>query len=251
MQSWFMDGTSLSGGGKFETRRAKVNSMLRAILFDFDGTIVLSEPLHYAAFAEVLAARGIDLSERAYYERYVALTDRECLERVVADRRRPDLRAELPALLAAKARSMAERYSRGVPPCPGVQSFVAVAAGRAALAVVSGALRAEITAVLERIRLASFFDVVISAEDVRAGKPDPEGYRLALERLRARRMAGLLPSECLAVEDTPKGIEAARGAGLRVLALPHTVGADELAAADSVVAGYDRIVWSQIDALFT
>ena len=66
--------------------------MLRAILFDFDGTIALSEPLHYAAFAEVLARRGIVLAEPIYYERYLALTDRECVGRMVEDFERRDLR---------------------------------------------------------------------------------------------------------------------------------------------------------------
>ena len=223
--------------------------MLRAMLFDFDGTIVLSEPLHYAAFAEVLAARGVELTERAYYERYVALTDRECFERVIVDHARPDLGAELSDLLADKERAMAQRYARGVPLCPGVTSFVAAAAARCELAIVSGALRGEIETVLADIGLSRFFDVIVAAQDVRAGKPDPQGYRLAVERLTTR-IAGLQPSECLAVEDTPKGIEAARAAGLRVLALPHTVGADELAAADRVVAEYDRVAWREIDALF-
>ena len=131
-----------------------------------------------------------------------------------------------------------------------MQSFVATAAARCELAIVSGALRAEIDAVLGAIRLARFFDEIVSAEDVRAGKPDPAGYRLAVERLRARRIGDLQPAECLAVEDTPKGIEAARAAGVRVLALPHTVAAGELVAADVVLEGYNRVVWSEIAALF-
>jgi len=224
--------------------------MLRAILFDFDGTIALSEPMHFAAFDEVLAPRGVVVIELAYYERYVSLTDRECIERMIEDYARPDLRAELPALLAAKAEAMAERLARGVPLCPGVRDFVAMAAARAPLAIVSGALRHEIVGVLERAGLERFFPLIVSAEDVAAGKPDPQGYRLAVERLRARTLADLEASQCLAIEDTPKGIAAARAAGMRVIALPHTVQADALICADRVYRSYDQISWSELEALF-
>jgi len=224
--------------------------MLRAILFDFDGTIARSEPIHFAAFAEVLAERGLVLDAAAYYERYVGLTDRECFERTVEDFGRPDLRAALPALLAEKATAMAAHLDHGVPLCAGVAAFVAAAATRAPLAIVSGALRAEIARVLERENLAGFFPIVVAAEDVRAGKPDPQGYRLAVDRLRARSLADLAPNECLAIEDTPSGIAAARAAGLRVVALPHTLRAEALAGADRVYASYDRIPWADLDALF-
>jgi HAD superfamily hydrolase (TIGR01509 family) len=224
--------------------------MLRAILFDFDGTIALSEPMHFAAFDEVLAPRGVVLIELAYYERYVSLTDRECLERMIEDYARPDLRAELPALLTAKAEAMAERLARGVPLCPGVRDFVAMAAARAPLAIVSGALRHEIVGVLERAGLERFFPLIVSAEDVASGKPDPQGYRFAMERLRAASLADLEGSQCLVIEDTPKGIAAARAAGMRVVALPHTIRADALAGADRVYPSYDQISWSELETLF-
>jgi len=224
--------------------------MLRAILFDFDGTIALSEPMHFAAFAEVLAGRGLVLTEPAYYERYVSLIDRECLERMIEDYARPDLRADLPALLTAKAEAMADRLARGVPLCPGVRAFVARAAAHAPLAIVSGALRDEIAGVLERAGLDRFFASIVAAEDVPAGKPDPQGYHLAVERLRAQTLADLEASQCLAIEDTPKGIAAARAAGMRVIALPHTVRADALGGADRVYPTYDRISWSELEAMF-
>lgn len=224
--------------------------MLRAILFDFDGTIALSEPLHFAAFAEVLARRGIVLTEPAYYERYVSLTDRECLGRMIEDYARPDLRAELPALLAAKTEAMADRLVRGVPLCPGVRDFVAMAADRVPLAIVSGALRHEIAGVLERAGLERSFPLIVSAEDVSKGKPDPQGYHLAVDRLRGRTLADLETSQCLAIEDTPKGIAAARAAGMRVVALPHTVRAVALAGADRVYPSYDRTSWSELETLF-
>jgi len=223
--------------------------VLRAILFDFDGVIALSEPLHYAAYAEVLAERGIRLSQTRYLERYLALTDRECLEQILEDFDRRDLHADLATLLREKTEAMALRLARGVPLCPGVERFVSAAAERAALAIVSGALRAEILGVLRRAGLDRFFPVVVSAEDVHAGKPDPQGYRTALERLRRGANSALEPRECVAVEDSPKGITAGRAAGMRVIALPHTYPSENLARADRVYASYDDVDWRELEAL--
>lgn len=224
--------------------------MLRAILFDFDGIIALSEPLHFAAFAEVLGARGVALSERAYYAHYVALTDRECLERMLEDFHRPDLRSAASILLREKSEALASRLAQGVALCPGVAEFVAVAAERAPLAIVSGALRPEIVGVLARAGLERFFSIIVSAEEVRAGKPDPEPYRVALERLRATVASDLAASECLVLEDAPKGILAARAAGMRVIALPHTFPEKELRGADRVAASYAALDWRVILELF-
>jgi beta-phosphoglucomutase len=223
--------------------------MLRAILFDFDGVIVLSEPLHYAAFAEVFERHGVTLSERTYYERYLSLTDREAVARVIEDFGRRDLESRAPALLDEKIATMSQRIERGVPFCPGIEPFVAAAASRSPLAIVSAAIRDEIEAILAPTKLRDRFMAIVSADDVRAGKPDPEGYRLGIERLRGR-VAGLVPSECLAIEDSPNGIAAAKGAGLRVLALPHTRPTAELADADFVVDRYADVDWGVIEARF-
>jgi HAD superfamily hydrolase (TIGR01509 family) len=223
--------------------------MLRAVLFDFDGVIVLSEPLHFAAFAEVLARRGVALREDAYYDRYLGLTDRETIERIIEDSGRDDLAPHAARLFEEKSAAMAERIARGVPLCPGVEGFVAAVAGRHALAIVSAGLRGEIVAMLERAGLRRFFATIVDADDVRAGKPDPEGYRLAVARLRGG-ARGLAPGECLAVEDSPKGIDAAHAAGMAVLALPHTRPRQELGEADFVAGSYAEVDWAAIEARF-
>jgi beta-phosphoglucomutase len=224
--------------------------MLRAILFDFDGIIAQSEPLHYAAFAEVLARRGMTLAEPTYYERYLALTDRECLGRIAEDFGRPDLRDDVPTLLREKSEAMAARLARGVPLCPDVEEFLAAAATRAALAIVSGALRNEIAAVLARSGLERYFPVIVAAGDVRAGKPDPEGYRLAVARLREASLPELDARQCLAFEDAPKGIAAARAAGIRVVALPHSLPAEALGDADRLYPSFSAVDWHALEGLF-
>src|SRR5262245_19852682 len=224
-------------------------TMLRALLFDFDGTIAQSEPLHYAAFAEVLGRRGIVLDEPLYYQRYVALTDRECVGRMIEVFDRRDLRDDAERLLREKTEAMAVRLARGVPLCPGVEEFATAAAERAALAIVSGALHNEIATVLARSGLERFFPVIVGAEDVARGKPHPEGYRLAVERLRRRGLPDLHAAQCLAIEDAPKGIAAARAAGIHVVALPHSFQAEALRNADLVYPSYDVVKWRALEAL--
>jgi beta-phosphoglucomutase len=222
--------------------------MLRAILFDFDGTIAQSEPLHFAAFSETLGERGVSLPQALYYQRYLGVTDTEGLERMLDDFGRADLRAGIAELLHRKAEIMAQKITAGVPLCPGVTSFVARAAQRAALAIVSGARRAEIDSVLDHAGLRSFFALALGAEEIRHGKPDPEGYRIAVTRLQ-KRVAGLGPEQCLVVEDSPKGIAAARAAGMRVIALPHTCPVEALSSADRIYASYDEIEWRDLESL--
>jgi len=223
--------------------------MLRALLFDFDGVIVVSEPLHFAAFAEVFARHGVPFSERAYFERYLSFTDRECIERVIEDSGRTDLRERAPELLEEKIAAMARRIETGVPLCPGIEEFVAEAASRFPLAIVSAAIRAEIESILALAGLDRHFATVVSADDVAHGKPDPEGYRLGVERL-SDVVPNLAPSECLAIEDSPNGIIAAQAAGVRVLALPHTRPEAELAHADFVAPTFAAVDWAAIEAHF-
>ncbi|MGH7858894.1 MAG: HAD family hydrolase, partial [Candidatus Binatia bacterium] len=158
--------------------------MLRAILFDFDGTIADTEPLHLDAFRRVLGSRGIAIGEREYYERYLAGTDRECLEQMLDDYRRPDLRPALEELHREKLAVMDQLLSDGVRLFPGFREFVGEAAGAGPLAIVTGAVVSQVKAALRGCGLESCFAVLVGAEDVRRGKPDPEGYLLGYARLR-------------------------------------------------------------------
>src|SRR5436853_418295 len=118
------------------------------------------------------------------------------------------------ALMAAKADRFLGLVRAGTPIFPGVPTFVRAAAARVPLAVASGALRHEIELILAQAGLADCFAAIVSAEDVSAGKPSPEGFLRALERLRVR-VPHLAPRDCLVVEDSQPGVEGARRAGMR------------------------------------
>jgi HAD superfamily hydrolase (TIGR01509 family) len=221
---------------------------LRAVVFDFDGVIVDSEPLHFRAFRDCLAPEGIDLDEEEYYRTYLAYSDREAiriaLERhgLANDPRRTD------ALAERKARLFQESL-RDVTLFAGARDLVTGLARELPLAIASGALRAEIEAILAAAGLRQAFTAVVGAEDVAHGKPHPEPFLTARRRLEPH-APGLLPEECLVFEDSVPGIAAARGAGMKVVAVTHSYPADKLAAAHRVVPSLVGLERDGLSALF-
>src|SRR5947207_2552172 len=153
------------------------------------------------------------------------------------------------ALMAAKADRFLGLVRAGAPIFPGVPTFVRAAAARVPLAVASGALRHEIELILVQAGLADCFAAIVSAEEVSAGKPSPEGFLHALERLRVR-LPDLAPRDCLVVEDSQPGLEGARRAGMRCLAVTNSYPAAELAGADLIVSSLAEAGWNRLAALF-
>jgi beta-phosphoglucomutase len=187
------------------------------VLFDFNGVLIDDESYHWRAFRDVLAPLGARVTRRLYDERYVAFDDFAACRRALRDAGIAPARrgaAAVRRLVARKRRLFRARLRRdGIGVGAGGARLVrALARVRVALAVVSSAARVEIEAPLRRARLRRFFRVIVAAEDVRRSKPDPDPYRTALLRLGLRGPAG-----CVAIEDSPGGIAAARAAGLPVL----------------------------------
>lgn len=208
---------------------------MRAVVFDFDGVLVDSEPLHFRALRDSLLPEGITLTQQEYQDVYLAYDDREAvrlaLERAGAP---PDL-ARVAAVAARKA-ALFERRLPEIDFFPGARELVVELARELPLGIASGALRAEIEAVLEAAGLRACFGAVVGADDVARTKPHPEPYLAAVRRLAAR-VAGLAPAECLAIEDSPPGLLSARAAGLFALGVAHTYPAAKLGGvAHAVVA---------------
>ncbi len=230
--------------------------MVRALLFDFNGVLVDDEPIHLEMFQRVLAEEGLALSPEEYAERYLGLDDRSCFAAVLAGAGEPATVPRLMRLIARKASYYQERVrERGYPVFAGAAELTAAAAAAGwMLGVVSGALREEVEAGLRQAGLRARFKVLVTAEDVAAGKPDPEGYRQALQALNTlpplpERL--IHPHEVVAVEDSPAGLAAAAEAGLRTLAVAHTFPAARLAAADAVVDRLEGLGRERLERLFT
>jgi len=190
-----------------------------AVIFDFDGVLVDTEPLHFDALRSVLAPLGMDFDWPLYLERYIGFDDRGVFRLAFQQsgtRLDPDREHDL---IAAKGRAFADAVRRAPPPAlPGVESLLRELHGQIPLALCSGALPADIEPVLEQRGWSDVFAVRVTAADVAESKPNPACYVLALRRLRERYPDRPLPAHrCVAVEDTDAGVTAARGAGLAVV----------------------------------
>jgi beta-phosphoglucomutase len=190
----------------------------RAVLFDFDGVIVNSEPLHFYAFHEVLKAEHVDLSEDEYYRELIGFDDRGAFRKLFERRNKPLEPKTLLALMARKSRVMMQLiHERKFSALPGVEEFVRSLWRTRALAICSGALREEIEAMLEGISLRDCFQVIVAAEDVAVGKPDPSGYLLTLRLLSEKIRKPLTAADCLVIEDAPTVIRSVKGVGFPTL----------------------------------
>lgn len=212
--------------------------MLRAVFFDFNGVLLDDEPLHGELLRALAREEGIEISLERYATRYVGLSDRTALAAMWGDAGRPLPPDALRRLVAEKAR----RYGPAVALrdfFPGARELVREAARRVPIGAVSGALRDELVGGLKRAGIFDRFTALVASEDVTRGKPDPEGYVRGLELVNrdlARRKAEPLgPRDALAIEDTAHGVAAAKAAGMKVLAVGHTLPRHRLDDADAFV----------------
>jgi beta-phosphoglucomutase len=205
-----------------------------AVIFDFDGVIVDTEPLHYKAFQGVLGPLGIGFPWEEYVVTYMGFDDRDAFAEAFRAHGKSLDEPRLKALVASKSRIFQDVIRDGVHAYPGAVSLItSLHASGIPLAISSGALLSDITPILMRLAIAPCFPHIVTADDVRKSKPDPESYTLAFQRLKRMHPALLTtPDNSLAVEDTPAGIRSAKRAGLRVLAVSNSYGEEELAEAD-------------------
>ncbi len=227
--------------------------MLRAIIFDFDGIIVDTEPVILKLTQEMAALEKWSVSEDEYYRDYLALDDRGIVEHLYASHGRPVNLARRDELVAWKAQRYQEIIRDGMPAMPGAIEFITEVARDFPLAIASGSLLAEIHHLLTRLGLRDKFSVLATADDCQRSKPDPEVYLKALQRLQALPSFGHQPlqaSECLAIEDAPLGVVAANAAGLKCLALAHSRPLAELRHADLVASQFAEVSLPRIRDLF-
>jgi beta-phosphoglucomutase len=207
-----------------------------ALIFDFDGVVVDSEPIHLAGFQRVLEPLGIRLTQADYYAKYLGYDDHDCLLVAARDAGVELDEGRIADLTAAKTALVQHAFAKSIEPLPGAVALIRAVAGEGVpLAVCSGALREEIELASQTVGVRECFQIIVAAKDVARGKPDPEGYLMARERLSAATGRDLSPGGCIVVEDSPAGIEAARGAGMKVLAVTNSYAPEHLAAADRIV----------------
>jgi HAD superfamily hydrolase (TIGR01509 family) len=218
-------------------------------VFDFDGVIADSEPLHLLGFRSVLNNVGVELSESEYFSRYLGYDDAGVFLALAAEREINWTSAQIDALVERKAERLEELERQGSVLFPGAADAIERLSKRCPLAIASGALGREILRVLEREDLRRYFAAVIAAEDTPAGKPAPDPYLGAVTRLSSVCGGNLEPASCAAVEDSQWGLQSARAAGLWTVGVTHTYPASALAAAHAIVPHLDHLTWEFVQTL--
>jgi len=212
--------------------------MISAVIFDFDGIIVDSERLHWAAFNKVMQPLGKAVSWPEYVESYIGFDDRGAFSYAIPDISGSALRK----LIDGKAAVFQELLeSDGAAALPGSVELIKRLSGNIPLAICSGALRADILPILGKLGIEKAFDTIVTADDTHISKPDPAPYKLAMKKLNV--------TSGLAIEDTPAGIASAKGAGLQVLAVTNSYPPEFLTHADAVVASLEGLTLEKLSVL--
>ena len=219
--------------------------MISAVIFDFDGVLADTEPLHFAAFVDAFRPRGWTLEEKAYFDRYLGFDDRGVVRAFATDHALPLSGGEEDRIVEDKTHAFARLIETRNVLYPETAACVGALVHRFRLGIASGALRREIALVLTAGSLLHAFPVIVGADDVEETKPSPVPYLEAASRL------GVAPRECIAIEDSRWGLAAARAAGMKTIALPTTSPRHLLVDADRIIgtlaeltvdllAGFDR-----------
>jgi beta-phosphoglucomutase len=224
--------------------------MLKAVIFDFDGVITDSEILHYRAFNAVLARYGAEMTTQDYYRTYLGLTDVDCYKLLIKQGRLKADAGIIDSLVREKEvifEKLAQSEGRII---EGVRDFLNLLAKNVIpMAICSGALLSEIALILEESALREFFEVIVSAEHVRRGKPHPEGFLLVLKKLNHSRKPPIRPGECIVIEDSHWGLTAAKAAKMHTVAVTNTYDADQLAQAEKIVARLTELTIADLQQL--
>jgi len=245
--------------------------MINAVIFDFDGIIVDSERLHWAAFNKVLAPLGKTILWEDYVRIYIGFDDRDTFRHAFPELKnppRPSLRSVHPShggeqlkspplegcpkggegridlnlLIEKKAAAFQDLLeSDGAAALPGAVELIQHLSGNIPLAICSGALREDILPILGKLGIENAFDTLVTADDTHISKPDPAPYKLAMKRLGV--------TSGLAIEDTPAGIASAKGAGLKVLSVTNSYPAEALTQADAIVDSLEGLTLEKLNRL--
>lgn len=224
--------------------------MLQAVIFDFDGVITDSELLHLNVFNQVLEQFNIKVTTEDYYRDYLGMTDAECFKTLnrkyqigFDDKRIEDLIKQKNGIFEELAKSEGKIIE-------GVHSFLQMLKqNNIPMAIFSGSLLTEIELILATAQLRSFFEVIVSAEQVKNGKPHPEGFYLALEKLNDKKQDPIQPSQCVVIEDATWGLEAAKAAGMHTIAVTNSYQAEQLTFAEKIVTKLSELNMSDLQKL--
>jgi HAD superfamily hydrolase (TIGR01509 family) len=213
-------------------------NQMKIIIFDFDGVILDSENSHFIAFNEGLKNLNINISEDEYYSKYISLDDRGVITNVVNDKNISVTSEEIDMIIKNKNDYFESRLIDNSKLFPGVEELIIQLSKNFVLSIGSGANRSEIIKTLKNNNIYDYFEIIVSADEVNNPKPNPETYNRVLDNINT----DFNINEIIVIEDSPGGIEAAKSAGLKCIAITNTFDNKELGKADIIVSNYEDIL---------
>jgi beta-phosphoglucomutase family hydrolase len=212
--------------------------MIKGIIFDMDGVITDNKEQDFTAWKRVFADFGLDLNMDGY-KSFTGMKGEEIVKKYI----KPDAgEEEATSLTRRKEEYFIEEIKKNkIEPTKGVERFLNdLRASGIKMGIGTAAMKFKANAILEELGLKHYFDVIVSAEEVKRGKPDPETYLKAVE------MLNLKPAECFVIEDAPNGIEAAKNGNIKCIAITTTHERSELGKADIIIDSFDELIVSEL-----
>ena len=206
---------------------------IQAVIFDLDGVLVHGEPVHMRAWQKTLAALGLELSKKDFDQKYIGLGDRDFLPIFLKDCNTKLGHKEQTRLIQKKQELLLKEYQKKIPVFPGVQKLLEMAFQKFPLALVTGSQSKEVDLILDKQQWRSLFTRIVTHNDVKKGKPDPEGFLKAFPKIPSQKI--------LVIEDSPRGIEAANRAGMTCIAIATSYAADQLKKAKWIVQNHQEL----------
>jgi beta-phosphoglucomutase len=224
--------------------------MLRAVIFDFDGVITESEILHFRAFNQALAEYKVQITKNDYYTDYLGLSDFDCFK-ALSDKGLLVVEGEKTTQLLRKKTQIFEKLAKSQGRIiDGVPKFLKMLKeNNIPMAICSGAILPEIELILKQSHLRSFFEDIVSCEQIARGKPDPEGFLLALKKLNQKNRDLIHSNQCIVIEDSHWGLKAANAAGMHSIAITNSYAAEQLTMAEKIVSHLSELNMTDLQNL--
>jgi HAD superfamily hydrolase (TIGR01509 family) len=224
--------------------------MLKAVIFDFDGVITDSEILHLRAFNRSLVPFSVEITTKDYYQNYLGFSDFDCYRALIERGLIQIDEEQIPEIIKKKSRIFEELTKTEGRTIEGVHEFLnMLERSNIPMAICSGSLLVEIELMLDEAKLRHFFTVIVSAEQVKKGKPHPEGFLLSLRKLNEVCQPPIAPAECVVIEDSQWGLKAGKDAGMHTIAVTNSYDADQLTLAEKVVTHLNELTIDDLHQL--
>jgi len=226
--------------------------MFKAVIFDFDGVITDSEILHLRAFNRSLVPFGVEISTKDYYTNYLGFSDFDCYKALIDNGLLKIDERQIGGIIKEKSKIFEELSKTEGRTIEGVHEFLQMLEkNKIPMAICSGSLMVEIEVVLEESGLRHFFAEIVSAEQVKKGKPHPEGFLLSLQKLNKKCHPHIAAGECIVIEDSHWGLQAGKAAGMHTVAVTNSYEAGQLSMAEKIVSRLNELTIDDLQQLCT